>query len=180
MIAYRLARETNIFCLCPTLLSTAWLNTKTQSNLGRTKLSWFAFSYHSLYLRKTREGAQVRSLKAGTEAKSMEESFFWIADNGLLNYVSCRTQEHLPRYSTTHSGLGPLILVLIESNPNDLPDGSNYLVDVSSCQMILACVKSIKNKAAHPENEGVCSEWICNVFRSCFLETKKMLLEPGT
>lgn len=119
------------------------------SNLGRTELSWFALSYHSLYLRKTREGAQVRSLKAGTEAKSMEESF-WLADHGLLNYVSWRTQEHLPRYSTTHSGLGPLILVLIESNPSDLPDGSNYLVDVSSSQMILAYVTLIKKQSSTP------------------------------
>jgi hypothetical protein len=68
---------------------------------------------------------------------------------GLLSWLSYAPQDY--GYATTHSGLGPHPAIhYSRKRPTSLPtgqsNGSIFLVQVSSSQMILACIK-LENKS---------------------------------
>ena len=45
--------------------------------------------------------------EAGADAETMEGAAYWLDSPGLLSLSFYRTQDHQPRDSTTHNGLGP-------------------------------------------------------------------------
>jgi hypothetical protein len=53
---------------------------------------------------------QGRNLETGGDTEAIEDAVYWIASHGLLRLLSYRTQDHLPRGGTTHSGLGPPLI----------------------------------------------------------------------
>jgi len=60
-------------------------------------------------------------LKAGTGRQELKQrpwriTAYWLASHGLLSLLSCRTEDHQPRDGATHSGLGPLILIVKQDN----------------------------------------------------------------
>lgn len=57
------------------------------------------------------KGHQGRNLGSGTGAKAMEEAADWLASHDLLNLISYRAQDHLPRSGTIHNGPGLLTLI---------------------------------------------------------------------
>ena len=61
---------------------------------------WGLFHLTTLRSHSIAEGSQGRDLVAGADAEAMEGAACWLAPHGLLNLLSCRTQDH--------NGLGPL------------------------------------------------------------------------
>ena len=51
--------------------------------------------------------------KSGQElkAETWRNVDYWLASSDLISYFSSTAQAHLPRYGSTHSGLGPSISI---------------------------------------------------------------------
>jgi hypothetical protein len=73
---------------------------------AHTSTAWFIFG-----------GSQVRnSNRAGTWRQELMQrpwrgAAYWLAPHGLLSLLCYRTQDHQPRDTTTHIGLGPPSLI---------------------------------------------------------------------
>lgn len=63
---------------------------------------WLTFHVISIIKR-----SQDRNLESGTKAETIEKHCYWLEPRGLLSILSYKTQGHLPRDGTTHSGLDP-------------------------------------------------------------------------
>jgi hypothetical protein len=83
-------------------------NTTTKKQSGEERVYQLILPDHSLSLVELR---QSRNLEAGADAEAMEDAAYWLAPHGLLSLLSYRTQDHQPRNTTTHNGLGSLLLI---------------------------------------------------------------------
>lgn len=71
----------------------------------------------------SRAGAQSRKLEAGTGIETWRNSVCRPAPHSLFRLLSYVTQDHLPRNSTTHSGVGLLTSITnqedaLQANPS--------------------------------------------------------------
>lgn len=88
----------------------------------------------------------MQELKAGIwrlklKLKSWKNIGYWLIVYGLLSLLFATAQDHLPRGSTAHSGLGPATSTINEETvPTMLLTGQSYtgicLIEAVSSQMI--------------------------------------------
>lgn len=100
------------------------------------------------------EGSQ-REVKAETWRQELQQSpqrsaASWLALH-LQSFLSCTTQEHLPRSGTAYSRLGsPTSIRNQEIAPRYIPTGhltkASFQLEVLSPQVNLVCVKFTKKK----------------------------------
>ena len=76
--------------------------------------NWFILAYsYSLSQRGIRVGTQGRNLRHELKHRSAAH---WLAPLGLLSLLSYTIQDHSPRGGISHSGLGPLTLIITQEN----------------------------------------------------------------
>lgn len=96
-------------------LSYCCCNDTTQSNLGRKRVIQLPFLHHSSSLEEIRTGTQAGQRPGGRGwCRNFGVSCLlacWLVQHGLLRVLSCRTQNHQPRDSTTHNRLGPSLSI---------------------------------------------------------------------
>ena len=85
----------------------------TKSKLARKKFTQVKLSHHCSSPRQ-----DSNSHRAGTWRQELIQRLwmgdaFWLAPKGLLSLLSYRSQDHQPRDGTTHNGLGPPPLLVI-------------------------------------------------------------------
>jgi hypothetical protein len=98
--------------------------------------------------KEVREGAQVRHLEAGSEAKATSSPPSWLIP--MVCSVFLNNPDHLPRGSISHSELSPLTSHINQENAlTDLLtgqfDGGLFSVEVPYSHRTLPCVKLTKN-----------------------------------
>ena len=71
-------------------VSIAAMKQHNQSNLERKGFIWVCISIW----KSGQELKQGWNLEAGADAEAMEGAAYWLAPHGLLNLLSCRTQDH--------------------------------------------------------------------------------------
>lgn len=70
-------------------------------------LLWSSTDHKLLGQGKSCHSASPREVKAGPEAETMEDSWFWLPSPGLLSYLCHTAQNNLSKSGITHSALGP-------------------------------------------------------------------------
>jgi hypothetical protein len=78
----------------------------TKSNSGRK--GCVSSDNLSPSLRAVRVGAQGRN----SGRMSWRSAAYWLAPHGLFSLYSYKTQDHVPRSGTAHSGLSPPTLII--------------------------------------------------------------------
>ena len=87
--------------------------------------------------------SQDKNLEARTEVEAIEEFCLLAYSKGLLGVLYYTAQNHLSMADAAHSGLGTHTLSIkkcLVTFPGQ-SDGNIFLIEVSSSQKTLACVK---------------------------------------
>lgn len=77
------------------------------------------------------EGSQGRNLDAGTEAKAMEDMFYWLTLRVTFSLLSHSTQDHMLRCGTAYSGLGAPTSIIIQEKMPPQTCPKSYIMEVT-------------------------------------------------
>lgn len=67
----------------------------------------FGLHFHITVPQQRKLGQEFKQGRAAVDAEAMQGAAYCLAPRSLLSLLSCRAQDHQPRGSTTHDGLGP-------------------------------------------------------------------------